>query len=75
MGHYIKNDGYIEFAERELREKGRKTVAFYRGVDPVIWTVDTEIINDVFVKHFSSFTSRLKPTGSMGQGKEMVRKD
>ncbi|CAG5088168.1 Oidioi.mRNA.OKI2018_I69.PAR.g11760.t1.cds [Oikopleura dioica] len=71
MGHYIKNDGYIEFAERELREKNRKTVAFYRGVDPVIWTVDTEIINDVFVKHFSSFTSRLKPTGSMGQGKDI----
>ena len=73
FGHYTGDNGFIDFANSELRDKNQKTVAFYFGLSPSIWTVDIDIINDVFVKHFSSFTSRLKPTGSLGQGKESIQ--
>jgi len=71
MGHYTYPNGFVEFADAELRDKNRKTIAYYLGISPVIWTVDTDVINEVFVKHFSSFTSRLKPVGSLGQGKDL----
>ena len=43
-GHYAADDAYPAFGEKELIEKNRKTVAYYRLLDPIIFTIDTELI-------------------------------
>lgn len=41
---YTINDGQIQFAEKELLGKNRKSVSFYRLFSPVIATVDESLI-------------------------------
>ena len=38
MGQYFVKDGYVKWTKEELLDKNRKTVAFYRGVTPIIIT-------------------------------------
>ena len=43
-GHYVGDNGYPDFAKKELTDKNRKTIAFYRLGDPIICTIDDELI-------------------------------
>ena len=38
MGQYFVNGRYAEWATEELLDKNRRSVAFYRGITPVILT-------------------------------------
>jgi len=68
-GHYATDNGFNELADRELKDKNRKTVGYYRLTSPVVLTIDTELINAVFTTHFSSFSARQPEMGSFGVGK------
>jgi hypothetical protein len=68
-GHYAVDNGFNELADRELKDKNRKTVGYYRLTSPVVLTIDTELINAVFTTHFSSFSARQPEMGSFGVGK------
>ena len=43
-GHYGRENGYPEFGKEELIDKNRKTVSYYRFTDPVVWSIDPELI-------------------------------
>ncbi|CAG5105567.1 Oidioi.mRNA.OKI2018_I69.chr1.g2244.t1.cds [Oikopleura dioica] len=70
-GHYAVDNGFNELADKELKDKNRKTVGYYRLTSPVIFTVDHELINAVFTTHFGSFSARQPDMGSFGVGKEL----
>jgi len=71
-GHYAVDNGFNELADKELKDKNRKTVGYYRLTSPVVLTIDTELINAVFTTHFSSFSARQPEMGSFGVGKDMM---
>jgi len=83
---YTINDGQIQFAEKELLGKNRKSVSFYRLFSPVIATVDESLIKvrifflltkhwtlikSIFVTHFNAFPTRMPFDSSLGAGKEL----
>lgn len=69
-GHYAADGAFPEFTQKELMDKNRKTVAYYRLLDPIILTIDTELIKQVFTTHFGSFPHRMPFEASLGFGKE-----
>ena len=71
-GHYAVENGFNELADKELKDKNRKTVGYYRLTSPVIFTVDHELINAVFTTHFGSFSARQPDMGSFGVGKGLL---
>ena len=52
MGQYFVKDGYVKWSKEELLDKNRKSVAFYRGVTPIIVTGNghkcTSYHNDIY---------------------------
>ena len=43
-GHYVTDGAMPEFGRKELTDKNRKTVGYYRMLDPIIFTIDAELI-------------------------------
>lgn len=43
-GHYAADNGLPDFGKEELIDKNRKTVAYYRLADPIIFTIDVDLI-------------------------------
>ena len=83
---YTIDNGQIQFAEKELLGKNRKSVSFYRLFSPVIATVDESlikvwilflltkhwtVIKSIFVTHFNAFPTRMPFDSSLGAGKEL----
>lgn len=67
---YMSENGYVEFAAKQLEEKKQKSVGFYRFTAPVIMTIDIDIIKPVWTTYFGAFPTRMPTEGSMGIGKE-----
>lgn len=42
----MSENGYVEFAVKQLEVKKQKSVGFYRLTAPVIMTIDIDIIKD-----------------------------
>ena len=67
-GHYVKENGYPEFAKKELLDKDRKTIGLYRATSPVIVTVDIDLIQKITISHFHQFNSHNPAQGAIGAG-------
>ena len=55
-------------AKKELVDKDRSTVGFYRVLTPTILTIDPELIRLVFSTYFGSFPDRALVGESTGAG-------
>ena len=55
--HYGAENGMKNFAQSELVEKGRKSVAYYRITTPIVLTIDKEIIQVLFAVKFLKILS------------------
>ena len=51
-GHYVADGALPQFAKKELTEKNRKTIAYYRFIDPIIFTIDKALIKVCFSYYF-----------------------
>jgi len=69
--HYGSANGMKNFAQSELVDKGRKSVAYYRITSPVVLTIDKDIIQQIFTSQFSLFNTRMPTDGTFALGKDL----